>query len=294
MVPFIHSASVFLIMSQLLNYYIICAVIQGITEAFPISSSFHLMVYSQWVNAAIVPSKAIAAGLHAGSLLALCLIFRHEFVSLWRGFFQHFGLKFGPNTGQRAQDALFFNGIVLSGLGLIGGATVVYIMQRLFFDAFTLSLSAMAWVYIAFALGMEWANRWQGNRLTQDPRFFSYKDSFLIGLSQVLAMLCSGVSRLGITVTVGRLLGHSLFTATRYSLILGIPVLAGSILFSLPEIVKNSPCVPIFTLITSVTFLCSWPMFHIMLGLSRRESTVPFTLYRILLGILVIWMQAKR
>jgi undecaprenyl-diphosphatase len=229
------------------------------------------------------PSKALAAGLHLGSFLALMLIFRHDIGALFRGFFSLFSKK-------QTQETIFFKTLCVSTCGLLGGIILVYGMKTLFFSKYLFSLKALAILYCLFALALEAVNRWNKQCINQEPRSFPYGDAFIIGMGQVLAMVCSGVSRLGITLTLGRGLGYSLLAATRYSFIMGIPVLGASIVYSAPELWTLDIGKTDFLIMTGATFLSSWPMIHVMLWFAQRGSTMPFTLYRLALGACVLWM----
>lgn len=273
----------------MLEYYA-SALIQGISEAFPISSSFHFLLFSQWMNPSVVPSKSMAAGLHMGSFLALCVIFRRQILALFRGFFQYFYQT--PKNDLFFKERHFFTSVVVSGLGLIAGCGLFYILGFIFktFGSATTwqdtpSLGTMALIYMAFALALEGANRMQKKRHHYGLYAFPLRDAFFMGMSQVLAMIFPGASRLGVTLTMGRLCGNSLITSTGFSLIIGMPLMAASILFSLPE-VSLKPT--LFFTTTGITFLSSWSMFYAMFWLARRESTLIFTLYRLLLGGLLM------
>ncbi len=278
----------------MLTYPILCALVQGISEAFPVSSSFHFVLLSYWVNQAIVPSKAMAASLHSGSFLALCLIFRQDIAALFRGGLsiifqkrpQPATLSHHPN-GQ--SDRAFFMTMVAAGLGLTAGMILLYGCKKYFFPTWNPSLTAMSLISVVFALLLECANRWQHQRIHLEPWQFSKPYSAIIGFTQALAAGCSGVSRLGITLTAGRFLGCSLHSTCRYSFVMGIPIIGASIAQSWPEIVNMGFLT--FAETSLLTFLCSWPMIRVMLYLSKKESTLPFTLYRVLLGFLVLWLQ---
>jgi len=280
-------------------YPVLCAVIQGITEAFPVSSSFHFTVLSTWMQGAPEPSKSLSVVLHTGSFLALCLIFRQDILCMIQGFFgfckTRLFLKHNPTQGAAQKEARhFFYTIALSILGLLCGIAVVYSIKKVFFPNFVFSLSMMAGLSLVFALFLEGVNRWQHNRFDRDARSFSFQGALWIGMSQVLAMVCSGISRLGITLTVGRMLGYSLYSSTRYSLVMGIPVLGFGIVFSLPDLAETLLANPqAWLYMTGLTFLCSWPMVHAMLWLAKRESTLLFTVYRVVLACVVLWIQLK-
>lgn len=272
-----------------------CSLVQGISEAFPVSSSFHFVLLSYWIDQAVVPSKAMAASLHSGSFLALCLIFRHDIAALFRGFlatvfwWKKASFLVSDSENNHGNDRAFFITMVASGFGLSVGMGLLYGCKKCFFPTWNPSLTAMSFISIGFALLLEWANRSQKSRLHQEPREFSLGHSLIIGCTQALAAGCSGISRLGITLTAGRFLGYSLASTSRYCFIIGIPVIGASIAVSWPEI-ANMGFLP-FAETTLLTFLCSWPMIHVMLWLSKRESTMPFTVYRLILGFLVLWLQ---
>jgi undecaprenyl-diphosphatase len=263
---------------------IIYSMIQGISEAFPVSSSFHFLLFTHSTGAsALAPTKAMAAGLHAGSLLALCVIFRYQVMGVFSGFFDYFRQKVTP-------DRDLFNRIFVSGLGLTSGVILVYglkyIIGKFWAPQTAVGLHMMAAISIIFALLLECVNRKNMQRMAHTPQNLPLIGAFLMGMSQVLAMICSGISRLGVTLTAGRAMGYSLESSTRYSLIMGMPVLAASILFSLSEI-TSSLSARCFAEMTVVTFFISWPMFYLMLWFSQKESTMIFTVYRIILAIFV-------
>ena len=278
----------------MLSYTTLCALIQGISEAFPVSSSFHCILLSYGMNVAIVPSKAMAAAMHSGSFLALCLIFRHDIVALWRGFFSTMVFLKTPSQALQephpplSKDRAFFLTMTSSGLGLLVGMGILYGVQKGFFPTWNPSLTAMSLISIVFAVLLEWVNVRQKHRFHREPGAFSLKDSWIMGCSQALAAGCSGVSRLGIVLTAGRWLGYSLASSTRYGFIMGIPVLGASIVVSWREVFTMGFLA--FSEMTLLTFLCSWPMIHGMLALSKRESTLPFTLYRVLLGFFILYL----
>jgi undecaprenyl-diphosphatase len=278
----------------MLTYPILCALVQGISEAFPVSSSFHFVLLSYGMNQAIVPSKAMAASLHSGSFLALCLIFRQDIAALFRGgwatiFHQKNSSDTASNPDDLHNDQAFFATMAFSGLGLTMGMVLLYGCKKWFFPTWNPSLTAMSLISVAFAVLLECANQWQNRRMPAEPWQFSKWHSVIIGFTQALAAGCSGISRLGITLTAGRFLGYSLNSACRYSFVMGIPIIGASVAQSWPEIMNMGFLT--FAETSLLTFLCSWPMIKFMLHLSKKESTLPFTLYRILLGLWVLWFQ---
>ena len=280
--------------SIMLNYPILCALVQGISEAFPVSSSFHFVLLSYWMNQAIVPSKAMAASLHSGSFLALCLIFRQDIAALFRGGLATIFQKKNPSGTlsdhhNLLNDQAFFRTMVAAGLGLTMGMIPLYVCKKWFFPTWNPSLTAMSLISVVFALLLEYANRWQHKREHVKPWQFLERHSLIIGCTQALAAGCSGISRLGITLTAGRFLGYSLDSTCRYSFVMGIPIIGASVAQSWPEIVNMG--FSTFAQTSFLTFLCSWPMIKVMLYLSKKESTLPFTLYRVILGFLVLWLQ---
>lgn len=276
------------------THSILCALVQGISEAFPVSSSFHFVLLSHWMNQAILPSKAMAASLHSGSFLALCLIFRKDISALFRGgwatiFYKKNPSSTAPDSHNLHNDRAFFATITFSGLGLCVGMGILYGGTTWVFPTWNPSLRAMSLISIAFALLLEFANRWQNKRMPAEPWQCSKRDSLIIGFTQALAAGCSGISRLGITLTAGRFLGYSLNSICRYSFVMGIPVIGASVAKSWPEIINMG--FSTFAQTSLLTFLCSWPMIQIMLYLSKKESTISFTLYRVFLGLWVLWFQ---
>ena len=113
----------------------------------------------------------------------------------------------------------------------------------------------------------------------------SLKQTFLIGLSQALAFI-PGVSRSGVTMTAGRMLGVERESVAKYSFMLSAPIVLGATLYKLKDFVFNLPC--IIGVLTS--FIVGILVIKFLLDYLKKGSFKVFSIYRIILGIIVLIM----
>ena len=254
---------------------IVLALVQGLTEFLPISSSAHLIlvpVLTDWPDQGLAFDVAV----HAGTLTAVVLYFRRELVRMLVEWFASF--KGGLTPDARLAWAVLIGTIPVGLAGL------------LFKDVIETQLRSpmvIAVATIVFGLLLGYADR-TGKRGKNEYGLLLL-DVLIIGLAQALALI-PGTSRSGITITAALMLGLNREAAARFSFLLSIPVifLAGSLetkeYLSTASIQDAQPLL-IGALISAVS---AYTCIHYFLKLLDRIGMMPFVAYRLVLGVVLV------
>lgn len=263
-----------------MNYFhlFILSIVQGLTEFLPISSSAHLILLPElagWTDQGLVYD--IAA--HVGSLIAVLIFFRQDVAKFSSAWFK--SLQGGVVT----QDARIAWYILLATIPVgIAGLILYDIVATVFRNPLLI-----AGATILFGLILWWADV-QGKR-TRDQQGLQFRDAMLIGIAQILSLV-PGVSRSGITMTAGLMLGLDRSTSARFSFFLAIPtiVLAGGyeIYRFLEDGVNTDPVAFIMVILFSA--ISAWLAIKFFLSLLESTGMFPYVIYRILLGGFLLYL----
>jgi undecaprenyl-diphosphatase len=254
---------------------IVLAVIQGLTEFLPISSSAHLILpplLLGWQDQGLAFDVAV----HVGSLVAVVVYFRHDLSQLVSGSWQ--SIQQGVlNSSSRM---LLFLIVATIPAGLAG----IVFKDVVAGDLRALMVIAISTLVFGVLLGL--ADRLGGGR----AQLF-WGNVCLIGLAQALAII-PGTSRSGITMTAALFCGLGREEAARFSFLLSIPIIAAAGLLQGLELAGSGATVDwslilTATLVSAVTaYLCvRW-----FLALIGTMGFMPFVLYRVALGLLLLWL----
>lgn len=256
---------------------IILALVQGLTEFLPISSSAHLIlvpILSDWDDQGIAFDVAV----HAGTLIAVVTYFRKEISKMiveW----------FGSLRGRHTEDSKLAWAVLIATIpvGLVGLVFIDFIGEHL------RSPLVIACTTIVFGLFLWLADR-KGS-MSRDEHQMGWKDVLLIGLAQAVALI-PGTSRSGITITAALLLGLNRQAAARFSFLLSIPVilLAGGI--ETMEYLKVASVNDTQDLIMGalVSAISAYACIHYFLKLLERIGMMPFVIYRLVLGAVLLML----
>lgn len=256
---------------------IILAIVQGITEFIPVSSSAHLimvpMAVPQWDDQGPLVDIAV----HVGSLGAVMIYFRTETVALFRG---------GIDTlrARQTADRRLFLFISIATLPLLAFAALLVSLDILYLLRNPLFLGLAS---IGFGI-LLWVSDRQPVRLTEQTEL-SWKEVMMIGTAQALALI-PGASRSGVTITAARFLGISRPEAARFSMLLAIPAIGALGTFAGLELIQgdHSARAGDILLVTVLSFLAALATIHVFMQMTRNMSFTPFVIYRILLGIALV------
>lgn len=260
---------------------IVLALVQGITEFLPISSSAHLILPAQLTD---WPDQGLAfdIAVHLGSLCAVVMYFRRD-LAVYAGS----ALRLTTGRGwDRHADELARIAVATAPIVVAGFLLKDWVETEL------RSVLVIAATTIAFGLLLGYADLRHGQRET-----VSWRDAVIVGLMQVLALV-PGTSRSGITITAALLLGLSRVSAARFSFLLSIPTIAGAALLAGLDLLEAGNDAHWGSLATaallsgSAAYLC----IAAFIALVERTGMLPYVIYRLLLGgvLLVLWMTVLR
>ncbi len=250
---------------------IVLAIVQGITEFLPISSSGHLAAVPHlmdWPDQGLDLDIAV----HVGTLGAVCLYF-------WRDLWGMLKALFKPlRKDNKPYIYLLFYLIIAT----IPVAAAGFFGKHLV-EQYTRSLPIIAWTTLGFAVLLFIADKisMTVNRLEH----LNIVKAFIIGLFQVLALI-PGVSRAGITMTAARFLGFERAEAARFSMLLSIPTIIGAGLLAGRDILaKGDPFLTETALMAAgLAFITALMAIAVLMSWLKRSTFTPFVVYRLALG----------
>lgn len=258
---------------------LLLGILQGFTEFLPISSSGHLVIVPHLLNWPD-PGLVIDTLLHLGTMTAIVAYFWRDIWELmvagWQGLQQRVFDE---------PDVRLAWGIVL---GTIPAALIGFLLEDFFERLFGMPRAAAGFLLgtAALLLVSEYLARQQ-----RDLTGISWRDAFLIGLAQTLA-IAPGLSRSGSTIAAGLLLGYRREDATRFSFFLAVPIILGSGLYQMVKILTGSAVVTSSWGVMALGFLASavtgYAAIAGLLAFVRRRSLWPFAAYCALFGISVL------
>ncbi len=254
-------------------HIITLALIQGITEFLPISSSAHLILVAEfggWGDQGLPFDVAV----HLGTLLAVCLYFRQDL-----GGYLTSGLRFVAGRGADAHFEELLKISMASGPVAIAG-----LLFKDQVEGDLRSLTTIAWATIGFGLLLGFADRFRGGAVNDKPEV-SWLQAGLIGLAQMLALI-PGTSRSGITITAALLLSLSRTSAARFSFLLSIPTIAGAAILTTADLISEPEPARWLDLCigAGLSALSAYLCISAFISLVERTGMLPYVIYRLLLG----------
>jgi len=256
---------------------VVLGLAQGLGEFLPISSSAHLVLvpwFFRWTD----PGLTFDVALHVGTLVAVVLYF-------WRDWWQLI-IK-GFTDVRSAKGRLFWYLAAAS----VPGAAAGYLLEKKAETIFR-SPVLIATMLIVMGILLYWADRRSAKNVAIED--ITFGTSILIGISQALAII-PGVSRSGITITTGLLMGVTREDAARFSFLLSAPIILGAAMVKLPHVISNSSMITVSfiigMLVSCVTGIVS---IGFLLRYVQTKNFLPFAWYRFMLGALVITMTILR
>ena len=261
-------------------YISFLAIIQGITEFLPISSSGHLLLIAQLFDRP-EHNLQIDVAVHFGTLLAVVLFYRKDLYFLISGFYENIKQNFNH------KDAIFFRLLVIATLpvvlaGLILKSTGLIHELR--------SLRVVGCGMVIFGVILYIADKYGSkNRLKSD---WTQKDAFIMGFWQAFALI-PGTSRSGNTISGGLFQGFSRVSCVNLSMIMSIPtILASTLLLSFDLIkvdFKNSNATVLLSA-SLISFLAAILALTLLVRFVKNFNFTPFVIYRVILGTLIIYL----
>jgi undecaprenyl-diphosphatase len=250
---------------------IVLAVVQGVTEFLPISSSGHLILIpylTGWPDQGQFTDVMV----HMGTLLAILIYFWRDVLALAGGAWQ---LLRGKVTEQgRLALYIVIATLPAIGFGLILKSFGITDLERnvgiVAFDTFFYAIVML----VGDTIGRQ-------DRNLQD---MTLKSALIIGCAQALALI-PGTSRSGITMTAGRFLGFDRADCARFSFLLGIPAITGAGVLTIGDALASGEKISGDAFICAgLTFLCGLAAIAFLMALVKRVSFLPYVIYRMILS----------
>jgi undecaprenyl-diphosphatase len=261
---------------------VLLAIIQGVTEFLPISSSGHLALFPA-LTGQTDQGLLIDVSLHVGTLAAVMVYFRKETADALRGTGHLLTRRWDTVESKLAfLLALATVPVVIAG-GLLSALGLTEAMR---------SVEVIAWASIVFGIVL-WIADMKGaqEKVAGD---WSWRDAAIMGLAQAVALI-PGTSRSGITMTAARGLGYTRVEAARLSLLMSIPtILASGILATKDLVEAGDQTLGLDALIgAGLSFVAALLALTLMMRMLRTWSMTPFVIYRVALGVLLlVWVYA--
>jgi len=255
---------------------IVLSLIQGLTEFLPVSSSAHLILGSKvfdWPDQGLVFDVAT----HLGTLLAVLVYFRRDIWNMAKPW-----LVSGKDDEASRKLGLIL--VVASVPAILAGGLLHGWVESALRD-----IRVIAFSTIGFGLLLWWADaRFASNKIITD---INMKSGLMIGLAQMLALV-PGTSRSGITITMGRMLGFNADSAARFSFLLSIPIIAAAGAYGVLQMILENAAIDWiqFGLAIGLSALAGWFCIAAFLALLKRVGLVPFVIYRLALGVALLWI----
>ena len=257
---------------------IVLAIVQGLTEFLPISSSGHLVLVPSaagWSDQGLAFDVAV----HFGSLLAVCVYFRDDILALLRGGGQLLALKSQTPESRMA---------LAIGIGTVPAAIGGFALAG-WIEANLRSPAVIVVTLSGYAIVMVLADRF--GRRERSVANVSLIDAVVIGCAQALALV-PGTSRSGVTISAARILGFDRLDAARFSFLLSVPVILLATVFEMGKLLVGDESVAwlqlsIAALVAAVVAYVSIDFF---MRFVSRIGLLPFALYRLLLATILLYV----
>ncbi|HEX9647638.1 MAG TPA: undecaprenyl-diphosphate phosphatase [Alphaproteobacteria bacterium] len=256
-------------------HLLVVALVQGITEFLPISSSAHLVlipIATGWPDQGI----AIDIAAHVGSLGAVFVYFRRDIAALAAAALAVLGGRVHPAGRLLAWLIVSTIPALVAGFALADAAGTAF-----------RDIAVIAWTMTLGAVLLYLADRYGGvARPLDDMRA---RDALWIGLAQVLALV-PGTSRAGITMTMARVLGITRADAARFSMLLSIPVIAGAgTMDGLALVARgDAPLIGDALIAAALSFVAALAAIAVLMRWLERSSFTPLVVYRLALGLVLL------
>lgn len=269
---------------------LILGIVQGLTELLPISSSAHLNLFP-WIFGWNEISPSFDVALHIGTLFAIVLFFFKDWVNLIKGGYNQVIKK------KKSTDGKIFWYIVISTIPtgilclvldklsekLIEKLATTFSVQEKLIEMFMIAIALIVMGIILYVVDKK-------SKSEVEYKDITFKQSLWIAMSQALAAAFPGVSRSGITMTIGRGMGLKRESVAKYSFLLSTPVVAAAALVDLKDFVFG----PAFFVGVFASFIVGVLVIKFLLNYLQKGSFKVFAVYRVILGLFVIGLCISR
>jgi len=258
-------------------YLLLVALIQGITEFLPVSSSGHLILLPL-LSGQQDQGQVIDVAAHVGTLLAVILYFWYDVRLALVGTLRLLRGKV-DTKGAFLALCLLIATIPVIVMGLILKVTGLADMMR--------GIAVIGWSMLIFGIVLYWAD--QRGPVTRTAEQWTLKHAVTMGLWQCIALI-PGTSRSGITITAARTLGYNRSDAARLSMLMSIPtIIASAALLSL-DVIGTPDILGSIAIVAAMSFAAALCALVLMMKLLQSVSYTPYVIYRVIFGSFLLWL----
>lgn len=240
-------------------------VIQALTEFLPVSSSGHLALLPHFLNFTD-PGVVFDLAMHLGTALAVIIYFYKDILWLLK--------------------SKYISNYIIATLATL---SLIFLVKD-FASTFGRQTWMIAINLIVFGWILYLCDKVKINKKSDFKNHFYIKESILIGLSQVLAVF-PGVSRSGITISIGRLMGFDKQQASAFSFLLSVPIILGGSVLKLKEAVETQVQFELLPMVVGIciSFFLGLIVIHYFFKLIKKINFIYFSIYRTVLGCLILY-----
>ncbi|WP_296417669.1 undecaprenyl-diphosphate phosphatase [Pseudooctadecabacter sp.] len=258
---------------------VLAALIQGITEFLPVSSSGHLILLPQ-LTGMDDQGQVIDVAVHIGTLFAVILYFWSDVRAALFGLTRLLRGKI-DTQGAFLALCLIIATIPVVIFGLILKLTGLDDMMR--------SMAVIGWTMLIFGLVLYWAD--QTGATTRKASDWTLKHAFTMGLWQAISLI-PGTSRSGITITAARRLGYAREDGAKLAMLMSIPTIIASGVLIGAEVASTADAQAARdgAVAAALAFVAALAALALMMRLLRSVSFTPYVIYRVILGLILLWI----
>jgi len=266
-------------------HLILVALVQGITEFLPISSSAHLILAPK-LTGSVDQGPLIDVAVHVGTLVAVLIAFRRDVAEGFAGLLDMARGRFATRAARLARNLIIAT-LPLIALGLVFHE--IGMMDWIRSDENGRAFRIIGWTTLIFGILLWIADRFAPTRRTLESA--GWGEAVLVGIAQAIALV-PGTSRSGITMTAARFLGLSRVEAARFSMLLAIPaILAGGTIGALDIVKSGDAQLGADALIAAgLSCLAALAAIRLFMGYIADATMTPFVIYRLVLGGILLWL----
>ena len=264
-----------------LFHIIILAIVQGLSEFLPISSSGHLILThhllgdggNMWGEA-----LTMDIAVHIGTLIAIIVYCWKDLMAMLKGC-----VRVATGNARDKNEIRLVGFLIVASIPVLSLGFAFHILE----PAWARSLPVAAWSLIIFGILLGIADKYMP--MTRSVENMTWKDAIIVGLAQMLALI-PGTSRSGITMTAARGLGFSRVEAARFSFLLAVVSVSGAGAVGVLEFLENPSAALLMEMAMGAAISCVAALIamHFLMKWLVSHSFMPFVIYRVLLGILLL------
>lgn len=266
---------------MLIHHIVILAIIQGITEFLPISSSGHLLLTHSLINPGgnfWGEALTIDIAVHIGTLLAVLLYFRKDVWGMAKA-----GLTMTRTRKIETPEGRLLVHLIIASIPVLALGLLLHTLE----PSWARSLEIIGWTMVGFGILLGIADKY-GPKTREIPEM-SLKQAIFIGFAQALALI-PGTSRSGISMTAGRFLGFTRVEAARFSFLLSIIATAAAGAMGVLDYLQNPQEGLLAGILVGigVSFLAALAAIHFLMRWLARASFSIFVWYRVIFGLILL------